>query len=94
MNCNNCEFYYGSVISFLDSNNVETDLGTRLIQCSKKKEELIIKDNYTNVKSKETCNIGIIKLFDCDKKFKFFTMFDIQNNDEIIAPNWCPKKKK
>lgn len=99
MKCNKCEYYYESIISFLDCKNVETDLGTRLVQCVKKKQELIDTGkgtvglgDYTNIKCNKTCNIGIIKIFDCPKELKILAVYNIENNKEILTPDWCPKK--
>lgn len=92
MKCNKCEFYKKVVLSYLDSNNVETDLGLRLIQCEKMKEELINKNLYLNEKSTKTCNIGTIKEFNCSK---YQWVVNLHNGDfldkqNINTPEWCP----
>jgi len=91
MSCNGCEYYSEVVISYLDSNNINIDLGIRIIQCSKKKQELIENhpnEEYTNNKSKKTSNIGVVKIFDCDNKFKSHT---VEHNKELKTPDWCPR---
>jgi len=103
MKCNNCEYYYESKISILlphQKVGEDIDLGVRLIECDKIKQDLIATGKgtpgmgeYTDVKSKKTSSICTIKKFNVENEYKNLIPIT-SKNEEIIASDWCPKKKK
>lgn len=89
MNCNKCKYCRKDVISIMDSNNIITDIGTRIIKCQKRIDD--IGENHSKTKYKKPNGvIGIIKEFD-NIKYKEFIKFNII---EIKTPEWCPENKK
>jgi len=51
MICESCEYCHSGIISYLDFNNINTDLGTRIIQCLKQLDmlEIIIMKEVSKV---------------------------------------------
>jgi hypothetical protein len=88
MICESCEYCHSGIISYLDFNNINTDLGTRIIQCLKQLDN--VRDHY-NERGFKGINgtIGIIKEFDYDGKYNEFVKYTIE---KIETPKWCPIK--
>lgn len=92
--CNGCEYYEEVKISYLDSSGLETDLGIRIVQCRKKKQELLEKQLLYKTKNQgkttvSTCVITIIKEFETN--FDIIKEIELTDKEKINAPNWCPK---
>jgi len=96
--CNNCKFCHYSKIGYLDSSNNYTDIGTRIVKCALRIEELGVKftetTSGTNYQTPKYAPIGIVGTI---KEFDYVGPMSILNNglifldnNNIDTPEWCP----
>ena len=95
MNCRDCEHFKCEVISLMDTDNVNTDLGFRILKCYKLINYLITKDDYTNVKYTGPKGIiGFTKEFDYKGKHEMMLGFlPLNVIEKVETPKWCPLNK-
>lgn len=86
--CKTCEYCKSGIISVLNVDKNNTDLGIRIIQCLKQIDN--VRDHYNKREFKGiNGTIGIIKEFDYDGKYNEFVKYTIE---KIEIPDWCPIK--
>jgi len=88
--CEYCQHFRSEIISHLDRNNINTDLGVRILKCYELIDILKTNKKYGDIKYKgPDGNIGIIKKFEYYGPYKSLIPSTIS---KIVIPDWCPIK--